>query len=135
MTLDRIWRWSRPWEDWYRRALPAYWIFLFSCTHMPRPEIPGHGSDKVVHCIVFGVLTFFFWRFAESFERPQTRWFVWKALAILAAYAWLDEYLQQFVNRSTSFGDWIANMIGIVTVLTILEVRRRMTTRRHVLPE
>jgi VanZ family protein len=120
---------NSAWDQWYRRALPAYWIFLFCATHFPRLEldIPIRAPDKVAHWTAFGLLTFLFWRFAETLHRPVSRRFVWKAGLALLAYAAVDEYLQQFVGRSTDLTDWVCNGAGIITVLAWLEWRRRVT--------
>lgn len=121
-------KWSRAWEQWYRRALPAYWIFLFCATHFPRPKLAGFPSeDKLVHLVAFGLLAFLLWRCAESFSRKLSNRFVWIAFVGLGLYAAADEYLQQFVNRSTSSADWFANLAGIALVLVPLELRRRLT--------
>ena len=115
------------WDRWYRRMLPAYWVFLFCGTHLPKPRIPGEipQSDKLVHFVVFGVLTFLFWRFVQTYASSLSSRFVWIALVTLGAYAAIDEYLQQYVNRATSFADWLANLGGIVIALAVLEGLRR----------
>lgn len=120
--------WSRSWEHWYRRVLPAYWIFLFCAMHFPGPRLlrPIPETDKLVHLAAFGLLAFLFWRFAESFNRDLSGRFVWVAFFTLGVYAAADEYLQQFVNRQTSWLDGLANVAGIVLVLILLEVRRRL---------
>jgi len=82
----------------------------------------------LAHLVAFGLLTFLFWRFVESFGRPLSGRFVWLAALWLGVYATLDEYLQQFVNRGTDLWDWLANLAGIASVLAVLEWRRR--TRR-----
>ena len=119
---------SPVWARWYRRALPTYWIFLFCVTHFPKlslgPLAP-RNTDKLAHFVAFGLLAFVYWRFNESFRRPVSSRFVWAAALLLSAYAALDEYLQQFVNRSPGVGDWLANVAGIVTVLAAFEIRRR----------
>jgi VanZ family protein len=104
---------------WYRIALVAYWIALFAATHYPRIPIPGevpHG-DKLVHFTAFGLLAFLF--------RKAVPLGVWPSAAILIAYAALDEWLQQFVGRFTDPIDFVANAAGIVTVLVVLQLRRR----------
>jgi VanZ family protein len=120
---------NRPesWDRWYRRMLPAYWVFLFCATHLPKPRIPGEipKSDKLVHFIVFGVLAFLFWRYVQTYARSLSPHFVWIAFVTLGAYAAVDEYLQQYVNRATSLSDLLANLGGIIIVLTVLEVLRR----------
>ncbi len=118
---------AAAWNDWYRRLLPAYWVFLFCATHFPRLSIDlgVSASDKILHMVCFGVLALCFWRFAETFRRPVSDRFVWLALAWLAAYAAVDEWLQQFVNRGTDLGDWLCDVAGVVAVLAWLEWRRR----------
>jgi VanZ family protein len=124
--------WSTARKQWYRRALPAYWIFLFCATHFPRPELPGvPASDKLAHLGAFAALAFLFWRCVESFHRKLSGRFVWIAFAGLAAYAAVDEYLQRFVNRGPSLDDWFADLAGIAAVLAILERRRRLTASPH----
>ncbi len=122
------------WDQWYRRMLPAYWMFLFSCTHFPnlRLELGVPESDKLAHTTAFGLLAFLFWRFAETLRRPLSSRFIWKAWFVLGLYAGVDEYLQQFVGRSTDVADWLCNMLGISAVLIALELlRRRRASHRH----
>lgn len=124
--------WRRCWRTWYRRALPAYWIFLFCVTHFPELDLSGAPvpSDKFVHFVAFAILAFLYWRFVESFDRPLDGRFFWGALVILSAYAAIDEYLQEFVGRSADLGDWLANVTGIAAVLAILEALRRLAQVR-----
>lgn len=114
------------WERAALFALPAYWIALFIATHYPRVTIPEQvpGNDKLVHFTAFGLLAFLRWRF-ELARRPITARFVWTSGVVLIAYAAVDEYLQQFVGRFTDPLDFLANAVGIVTVLTALELHRR----------
>ena len=126
-------KWSKAWEHWYRRALPAYWIFLFCGTHFPKPELPGvRASDKFAHFVAFAALAFLFWRCVESFHRNLSGRFVWIAFVGLAAYAAIDEYLQRFVNRGPSLDDWLADLTGIAVVLLALELHRRFTASPQV---
>ena len=114
------------WRHWYLRALPAYWIFLFVMTHLPRPRIgPILQGDKILHTLAFGALAFFFWRFAEAVQGRLSWRFAWLAFLWLGAYAGFDEWLQQFVGRSTDIVDWLFNLLGMAIVLGWLEYRRR----------
>ena len=116
------------WNHWYRRALPAYWIFLFCATHFPRLRLGGPvaGSDKVLHFSAFALLAFLFWRFAETFRRPLGRPRILLIGFVLMMYAALDEYLQQFVGRGTDFDDFVADMLGIALVLSFAISRARL---------
>lgn len=115
--------------------LPAYWIFLFCCTHFPGLKLDlMPNSDKYAHFLAFGLLAYLFWRFAETLRRPLSGRFVWIAGATLVAYAAIDEYLQQFVNRHVDWRDWACNSTGIVLTLAGLELWRRRAARGATLP-
>lgn len=120
-------RWGRAWTQWFRTALPAYWITLFALTHFPelRLNAPISAPDKYAHIGAFGLLAFLFWRFVETIRHPLSGRFLWIAAIWLVAYAAFDEYLQQFVGRSTDLGDWLCDVAGIAAVLALLEWRRR----------
>lgn len=124
------------WQHWYRRALPAYWVYLFCTTHFPKLQIPTRavGIDKVIHVLCFGVLAFLFWRFAETFRKPAPGWLVWLALVWIGLYAALDEWSQDFVRRGTDALDWTADMLGVAAVLGVLEWRRRVKIARMAAP-
>lgn len=116
------------WRHWYRRALPAYWIFLFMATHLPKLRLGMPGLpwvDKVAHFGAFALLAFLFWRCAEAGRTPLSGRFVWFAGAVLLPYAALDEYLQGPVGRGVELLDFAANAAGVVSVLTVMEWRRR----------
>lgn len=120
------------WQHWYRGALPAYWVYLLCMTHFPRLRLKTHvtAADKVAHVVCFALLAFLFWRFAETFRKPAPPWLVWLTLAWLGLYAALDEWTQGFVGRGTDVQDWLADMLGIMAVLAVLEWRRRAKAAR-----
>jgi VanZ family protein len=121
---------TRSWRHWYTRLLPAYWLFLFCSTHLPRLQVAGPPqSDKVLHLGAFGLLAFLFWRGCEAASGSVGPRFVWTALPILIAYAGVDEYLQQFVGRGTDWEDFAADTVGILVVLMVLEWLRRRSAR------
>jgi VanZ family protein len=121
---------SGVWTSWYRRALPAYWVFLFCLTHFPKLEldVPIRAPDKIAHVGAFGLLAFLFWRFAETLRHPLSNRFAYVAVSSLVGYAAFDEYVQQFVGRSTDIIDWLCDVAGIMAVLAPLEWRRRRRT-------
>lgn len=118
---------ARRWRHWYLRALPAYWLFLFVMTHIPNPDLPGpRNSDKWAHVGSYAALAFLYWRFAEAVRQaPLSPRFVWRAAAVLLAFAALDELTQGMVGRGSDPLDWVADAGGVVMVLAALEVRRR----------
>ncbi len=123
---------SPRWAHWYRRALPAYWLFVFCCTHFPRLKLDlGVGSpDKLAHVVAFSLLAFLLWRFAETFRRPLSGRFVWIAAVILLVYAAIDEYTQQFVGRGVEMRDYLYGAGGMIAVLAVLECQRRWVVWR-----
>ena len=124
------------WNHWCRRALPAYWIFLFCCTHFPKLKLGpiGVGGGKLVHFVGFGLLAFLFWQFAQSFKERLSGRFVWIAGFWLVLYAAFDEYSQGFVGRGVDIKDWFCNAAGIIVVLAVMEWRRRTAARRRTSP-
>jgi VanZ family protein len=127
-----------PWQHFIRRALPAYWIFLFCVTHFPRLALPATPvrSDWLAHAVAYGLLALLLWKFVESFRPRLGPHFAWAAAALLAAYAALDELTQPLAGRSAEFGDWLADMLGVAVVLALLEWRRRTrpAARRNMEP-
>jgi VanZ family protein len=132
MAPHPIWGWSSAWRHWYLRALPAYWVFLFLVLHFPKLKIPDPlpTNDRVLHASAFAILAFLFWRFGEAIQRPVSAGFVWLAAAALVPYALVDEYLQQFVGRTTDWRDALANVTGLAVALVLLEWRRRTVAAR-----
>jgi VanZ family protein len=118
--------WKR--DRFYRRTLPAYWLFLACATHFPKARIDLgiESSDKLAHFLAYGVLSFLFWQFAETFTRPLSGRFVWVAFGVLAAYAALDELTQPLFNRGCEWLDWICDVAAVAIVLAALEIRRRL---------
>lgn len=114
------------WRRWYQRALPAYWIFLYGVTHFPKLSLRGpiEHPDLYSHFLAFALLAFLAWRFMETL-RPIGRRFVWIVGTILFAYAAFDEWSQQFVGRSPTLFDLLADMGGVATALAALEFARR----------
>lgn len=106
----------------------AYWVLLFGATHVP---VPGAGRpllphlDKLVHAVIYFLLTWLGGRhlLARGTEIP-TRSLLWWAAAY-AVYAALDEWLQQFVSRTMSLGDWLADVAGIAGATLMLARRSR----------
>jgi len=92
-----------------------YWVVLCTLTHMPvmrGVKLPDN-SDKVIHFVMFFGLTFLGgWRYRTKPTASTRGLLIWTAVYI--AYAGLDEWLQQFVRRSTSLNDFWANLAGIV---------------------
>jgi VanZ family protein len=117
--------------------LPAWWIFMFCATHLPRLRLSADlpGGDKSAHFVAFGILALLLWFFAETMRRPTSNRFVWKAVILVAAYAAFDEVTQPIVGRGADVRDWLMDMLGAGAVLAILELRRRHRLKRPALDD
>lgn len=106
-----------------RRTWLGYWVMLFVATHVPLPgPVALHikGGDKVLHFAVFMVLVLLggtAWRLGRgglSFAG------LWAWFLVYAAYGAIDEWSQQWVGRSASMGDWLADLAGVAVATVIL---------------
>jgi VanZ family protein len=99
----------------------AYWILIAAVTHWPLDEVlledfPS-ASDKVVHFSAFAVLAVLFSAAVEAYARlrpaavPSWRRTL-TVLAVIIAYAAIDELLQPLTNRYCDFYDWVADTAG-----------------------
>lgn len=107
----------------------AYWVMAFALTHVPKVPNPGrvipHG-DKLAHFLLYFVLVILGdWAIRGRGRRPAVRTYITWAIAY-ACYAGVDEWLQQFVHRHASVGDWIADLSGILVATLLLALRRNV---------
>ena len=87
--------------------------------------------SPVAHIGLYALLTWLGGRYLLSTDRRiSTVLLVW--MLIYAAYAAFDEWLQQFVGRTTSLADWLADLVGIVSAtLLLFWYGRRKTSSLH----
>lgn len=94
-------------------VLAAYWVTLFIATHIPLSALPGDtpSADKLAHLLGYGGLGLLLglWAALRTSLSVPVLLLLW---GLLAAYGAADEWLQQFVNRTTDFNDWVADVIG-----------------------
>jgi hypothetical protein len=107
-----------------RKALPitcaAAWVGAFVATHIPARNIPHVAGDKTLHAVgYFGLCAVFVLALWARRVRPLHR--VTLAWWVLAAYAALDELTQPFVGRTAAWADWLADLVGIVAAVVIIE--------------
>ena len=103
----------------WQQLLGIYWAAMAIATHWPRIELPGPEytiwqTDKMAHLVCFAVLTLLLIRAMGSRIPHLARAVL--ALCIVSAYAVLDEWTQQFVERSASRPDLVASLLGALTV-------------------
>ena len=84
-------------------------VVALIATHWPNLAFGSEApSDKILHAVAFGVLTFLLWR---------SRWInrVWILALFMIVYSAIDERTQSlpWIRRHTSLEDWNADLIGI----------------------
>ena len=102
----------------------GYWAVLFIVMHVPEPKGIGqpvpHG-DKAIHFVAYLLLTLIGgWHLTRKTSRPLGLCAAWACIYV--AYGAIDEWLQQFVNRTPSVADWLADTAGVVVGSLILAV-------------
>ena len=106
----------------------GYWVVLFGLTHRPFTGgvgLPIAGADKVIHFALYFVLTMLGGRYLAASGRVLNLRLLIAWACVYAAYGALDEWLQQFVARTPSWGDWLADAVGIILATVVLARRRR----------
>lgn len=103
-----------------------YWAAMAVATHLPVPEglrIPIREGDKLLHMLMYFVLTMLGGRVLLSAPAPPTlrRLAAWAL--VYAVYGAIDEALQPLVGRHASVQDWIANVFGILLASSILSTQ------------
>ena len=116
-----------------RKLWLAYWLLLFTLTHVPTDgtrAIPVPDVDKIAHFGCYGLLAYLSGLFWGTAERRQTTIRLIGWAVAYAAYGAFDEWLQQFVNRTMSLYDWLADLGGIAlgTVVVSWQLRKKRGT-------
>ena len=98
-------------------------IFIFSS----RPEVGVeqyfYGQDKVIHFVVYGIHTFLC-LLTLGDKIPLLKFIQYFAALILSvSYGIFNEIYQYFIpEREFSFGDILANSLGIMTFLILVYI-------------
>lgn len=108
-------------------ALLGFVSVLLVATHWPgKAETPSGGNgvyeayhlDKSIHCTAYAVMAALTARHLYAW-RLWSRWSALAAAVCLLCLAALDEWTQQFVQRTPDLLDWLADYLGIVIGLTL----------------
>ena len=70
--------------------------------------------DKLAHALAYGAITILFVVSLRACPSLLSASFLFFAILAIGT---LDELTQPFVGRTASSADWLANVVGIVTVL------------------
>jgi len=87
-------------------------------THLPPEVLPNQpqasGLDKLQHVVAYGVITFLFILSLRTSCSLLSASLLFIAVLTLGT---IDELTQPLVNRTASFTDLLADIIGFITVL------------------
>jgi VanZ family protein len=98
------------------------WAGALTASHIPGPDLPEiHVSDKTLHVTGFLILTTLFW-LTLSLHGRRRLGRIAIILLVMPVYAALDELTQPWFLRTADVHDWLADMIGALCALTILEL-------------
>ncbi len=113
-------------------ALTATVILL---THIPQELMPSQlqegGLDKILHAMAYAVITFVL---ILSVKSPLSLHSAFLVLFALSAIGAVDEITQSLTNRHTSFIDLVADVIGIVAVLSLSMVGKNQLQKTKTRP-
>jgi len=89
-------------------------------THIPQELMPSQlqegGLDKILHVVAYAVITFVL---ILSVKSPLSLHSAFLVLFALSAIGAVDEITQSLTNRQASVIDLVADVIGIVAVLSL----------------
>jgi VanZ family protein len=107
----------------------AYWVALFTLTHLPRvPAIGQRVQDKLAHFLAYGVLAgvLYVVLWASKSPRKRTAYFV---VTVTLLYGAMDEITQPIVGRSCELDDWLADAAGVVLAVGVFASLRYVVER------
>ncbi len=106
-------------------------LTVSSLTELQTPEVKGVELDKLAHLLEYAIFAFLTFR---SFCRWELRLvsrhaFLFSAL-FLTLFAALDEIFQKFIpGRHSEVWDILADLLGALLVLVLMELHRRKAAR------
>lgn len=120
---------------WITAALVAYWLVIFTGTHVPKVPEPLEvgGNDKALHYIAYAGLAFLL-ACRRGSAGPLSRRGFALLFGIAAAYGVCDELLQIPVGRDASLYDWFADLIGALTGLAAFAALSSGISKRYSQP-
>jgi VanZ family protein len=125
----------QPSEPYWRFALVAGFVTLFTATHVPTiqlPQVSGWNTDKLVHFAAYFTLATLFVNWRRAAGSGVSRWQTVALCVALGAWAAIDELTQPYVNRVADHRDWIADALGVATALVVDRLVRRWRRRNFV---
>ncbi len=98
-------------------------IFVFSSRPEVRVEQFFYGQDKVIHFLTYGIHAFLCLAALSDKILILKLFHYFLALAFSVLYGMFNEIYQYFIpEREFSFGDILANSLGIITFLILVYI-------------
>jgi len=91
-------------------------------------ELPFPEADKIIHFVLYSLLALLgTWCFRGARGDLTTRFLIgWAVIYVI--YGAADEWLQSYVQRTASVGDWLADVCGIAAATALAALwQRRMS--------
>jgi len=115
--IDKV-KFTRLFNVKWLTAAIFFTIGVVGLTHLPDESVPDQlrlgGLDKLEHIAAYGAITLLFVYSLRTSPTLFTSLFL--SIGILGIGS-LDEITQPLCNRTASFTDWLANIVGILIVL------------------
>lgn len=110
--------------------LVAYWLMIFTLTHLPPVRLPSvEINDKVEHVCAYALLAVLL-NIALGLKTSTNR--DWMTMVIVLCYGAIDEWLQAPVGRDCDLIDWFADGAGAAIGVALCGLCRFILTRRRV---
>lgn len=98
-------------------------IFIFSSQPEVGVEQYFYGQDKVIHFLTYGVYAFLCLAALSDKILLLKLFHYFLALTLSVSYGLFNEIYQYFIpEREFSFGDILANSLGIITFLALVYI-------------
>ena len=108
---------------WIMLIIYSVVIFIFSSQPEVGVEQYFYGQDKVIHFVIYGIHTFLclLTLCDRILSLKSIQYFL--ALILSVSYGIFNEIYQYFIpEREFSFGDILANSLGIITFLILVYI-------------
>ena len=118
----------------YRRLARWSCLVLWACaavaSHLPPQRLPrlGTGLATALHGVGYFVLSSALWLTLRLHAQSRNRRLA--LLLAVPAYAVMEELTQPLLGRCTSTADWLADVLGTVAAVAVLEVLNGILARR-----
>jgi len=106
-------------------------IFIFSSQPEVGVEQYFYGQDKVMHFVVYGIHTILC--LLTLYDKILSLKFIQYFLALIlsVSYGLFNEIYQYFIpEREFSFGDILANSLGVITFLILVYIFQNRKLKR-----